>query len=148
MKKINNITGINWFTCKVKYAKQTEEGTYKNVTESYLLPAYSFTDAEARIYKEKGEVIKGEFDVISLVKTNLIDIFLYEESDIWWQCKIALRATIDEKEKESTEVFFVSAENVEQAYNRMFDSLVGFDYKIKSIIESSIVEVFENTIDE
>ena len=35
-----------WFTCKVKYQKQDDEGRIKNVTEAYLTDALSFTEAE------------------------------------------------------------------------------------------------------
>ena len=46
-----------WFTCKVKYQKQDDEGRIKNVTEAYLTDALSFTEAEARIYEEMGQFI-------------------------------------------------------------------------------------------
>ena len=42
----------NWFTVKVKYTKQLENGTFKRVSEPYLLCAMTFTDAETRIYEE------------------------------------------------------------------------------------------------
>ena len=42
----------NWFTVKVKYTKQLDNGTLKRVSEPYLLAAMTFTDAEARIYEE------------------------------------------------------------------------------------------------
>jgi hypothetical protein len=44
----------SWFTVKVKYTRQLENGTFKRVSEPYLLAAMSFTDAEARIYEELG----------------------------------------------------------------------------------------------
>ncbi len=49
---IPNFTRMNsWFTVKVKYTKQLENGTFKRVSEPYLLAAMTFTDAEARIYR-------------------------------------------------------------------------------------------------
>ncbi|HRP53378.1 MAG TPA: DUF4494 family protein, partial [Fluviicola sp.] len=44
----------NWFTTKVKYTKQLEDGSFKRVSEPYLVAAMTFTDAEARIYEELG----------------------------------------------------------------------------------------------
>lgn len=49
---------MNWFTVKVRYTKQLENGTFKRVLEVYLLPAETFTDAEARIYEEMGTISK------------------------------------------------------------------------------------------
>ena len=36
----------NWFTVKVKYTKQLDDGQFKRVTEPYLLAAMTFTDAD------------------------------------------------------------------------------------------------------
>lgn len=38
-----------WFECKIRYEKVMENGMQKKVTESYLVDALSFTEAEARI---------------------------------------------------------------------------------------------------
>lgn len=40
---------MSWFTVKVRYTKQFDDGSLKRVSEPYLLAAVSFTDAEARI---------------------------------------------------------------------------------------------------
>ena len=69
----------SWFTVKVKYTKQLEDGQLKRVTEPYLLDAVSFTDAEARIYEEMGQIIRGEFIVTNIAKTEFADIFQYED---------------------------------------------------------------------
>ena len=50
----------NWFEAKVKYIKVNEDGRERKVTESYLLDAMSYTEAESRIMKEMESVIKGE----------------------------------------------------------------------------------------
>ena len=64
----------SWFTVKVKYTKQLENGTFKRVSEPYLLAAMTFTDAEARIYEELGSSIRGEFQVTGIARTDLHDI--------------------------------------------------------------------------
>ena len=48
-----------WFTCKVKYMKEDEQGRTKNVSETYLADALSFTEAEAKIYEEIGQTGNG-----------------------------------------------------------------------------------------
>ena len=37
-----------WFECKIRYEKMMENGMIQKVTESYLVDALSFTEAEAR----------------------------------------------------------------------------------------------------
>ena len=65
----------SWFTVKVKYTKQLEDGTFKRVSEPYLVAAMTFTDAEARIYEELGSLIRGEFVVTGITRTDFHDIF-------------------------------------------------------------------------
>ena len=77
-----------WFTVKVKYTKQLENGTFKRVTEPYLLASMTFTDAETRIYEELGSIIRGEFQVIGIARTEIHDIFHHEDSDEWFKIKI------------------------------------------------------------
>ena len=79
----------NWFTVKVKYTKQLDNGTFKRVSEPYLLAAMTFTDAEARIYEELGSIIKGEFNVVGITRTEIHDIFAYEDAYTWYKAKIS-----------------------------------------------------------
>lgn len=98
----------NWFTVKVKYTKQLENGTFKRVSEPYLLASVSFTDAEARIYEELGTMIKGEFLVTGIARTDIHDIFQYDESDTWFKAKVSydkMDDDGDEKENHHTEFF-------------------------------------------
>lgn len=136
----------SWFTVKVKYTKQLEDGQLKRVTEPYLLDAVSFTDAEARIYEEMGQIIRGEFIVTNIAKTEFADIFQYEDEFVWYKCKVSyLSVDADSgKEKRVTNQFLVSASNVKEAYERLQESLsdmmVSFD--VPMIQVSPIVDIF------
>jgi hypothetical protein len=136
----------SWFTVKVKYTKQLEDGQLKRVTEPYLLDAVSFTDAEARIYEEMGQIIRGEFIVTNIAKTEFADIFQYEDEFTWYKCKVSyLSVDADSgKEKRVTNQFLVSASNVKEAYERLQESLsdmmVSFD--VPMIQVSPIVDIF------
>ena len=138
----------NWFTVKVKYTKQLENGTFKRVSEPYLLAAMTFTDAEARIYEELGAIIRGEFNVVGIARTELHDIFHYEDSDVWYKCKITFESEgggeDGGKAKKVAQNFLISAHSVKDAYERMKESMQGMlvDFQIPSIIVSPIVEVF------
>lgn len=136
----------NWFTVKVKYTKHLDNGALKRVSEPYLLAAMTFTDAEARIYEELGTSIKGEFNVVGITRTELHDIFAYDDADTWYKVKVRYE-TIDgdaEKTKKVTQNFLVGAGSVKDAYERIQESLstLMVDFEIPSIIVSPIVEIF------
>ena len=136
----------SWFTVKVKYTRQLENGTFKRVSEPYLLAAMSFTDAEARIYEELGSRIRGEFNVVGISRTELHDIFVYDDADTWSKCKITYEKMDEdgEKNKKISQQFLVSAHSVKDAFERMQESLGAYmiDFEIPSIIVSPIVEIF------
>jgi hypothetical protein len=136
----------NWFTVKVKYTKQLENGSFKRVTEPYLLAAMTFTDAEARIYEELGQIIRGEFNVVGIMRTEIHDIFLYDDADVWYKVKLTYDS-VDadaEKAKKVTQNFLVSAHSVKEAYERIKESLSTLlvDFVIPMITVSPIVEIF------
>jgi hypothetical protein len=136
----------SWFTVKVKYTKQLENGSFKRVSEPYLLAAMTFTDAEARIYEELGTTIRGEFQVTGIARTDLHDIFQYDDTETWFKCKVTYDRMDEEGEKAKTvsQNFLVSASNVKEAYERTVESLATLmiDFNIASIVSSPIVEVF------
>jgi len=136
----------SWFTVKVKYTRQLENGTFKRVSEPYLLAAMSFTDAEARIYEELGSRIRGEFNVVGISRTELHDIFVYDDADVWYKCKITYDKVDEdgEKSKKITQQFLVSAHSVKDAFDRIQESMAAYmvDFEIPSITVSPIVEIF------
>ncbi|MFZ9586364.1 MAG: DUF4494 domain-containing protein [Crocinitomicaceae bacterium] len=136
----------SWFTVKVKYTKQLENGSFKRVSEPYLLAAMTFTDAEARIYEELGTSIRGEFQVTGIARTDLHDIFQYDDTETWFKCKVTYDRMDEEGEKAKTvsQNFLVSATNVKEAYERTVESLstLMIDFNIVSIVSSPIVEIF------
>jgi hypothetical protein len=136
----------NWFTVKVKYTKQLDNGALKRVSEPYLLAAMTFTDAEARIYEELGQIIRGEFNVVGISRTEIHDIFAYDDADVWYKCKVRYESmdADTEKARKVNQNFLVSAASVKEAYERIQESLstLMVDFEIPSIIVSPIVEIF------
>jgi hypothetical protein len=132
--------------CKVKYTKVTDSGALKRVTEPYLLSAYTFTDAESRIYEELGTLIKGEFHVVAITRKEIHDIFAYDDSDVWYAIKVKYE-TLDadsEKSKKVTQNFLVSANSVKESSERIKESLSTLlvDYEITSVVKTAIVDIF------
>lgn len=139
----------NWFTVKVKYTKGLDNGSFKRVSEPYLLAAMTFTDAEARIYEELGPMIKGEFTVVGIARTELHDIFVYDDAETWYKCKVRYENfdADSEKSRMVSQNFLVAAESVKQAFDRIQESLAGMmvDFDIPSITISPIVDIFPYT---
>lgn len=134
-----------WFMCKVKYQKEEENGRMKNVNEPYLVDAMSFTEAEARIYEELGSIIRGEFVVSGISKSKIIDVFHYDDSDVWYKCKITYSVEEESgKEKKIKHYMLVSASDVKQAYERIYESLDNMlvTFSVPEVVETPILEIF------
>lgn len=137
-----------WFTCKVKYQKEDEHGRVKNVTEAYLTDALSFTEAEAKIYDEIGQRVMGEFQVTSIAKSKIVDVFEYSDADQFYQAKVSyMVADADSgKEKKVTNLMLVTATDVKQAFERIHESLNNMlvTFIVPEVKESPILEVFHH----
>lgn len=136
----------SWYTVKVKYVKQFEDGRLKSVTEPYLIDAMSFTEAEARVYEELAPGIRGDFSIKGIAKVDFADIFHYDDADEWYKCKVSY-VSVDAdsgKEKKVNQNFLISAHSVKEAYSRLEESLSGMmvTYEIPSIILSPIIDIF------
>lgn len=136
----------NWFTVKVKYTKQQSNGTFKRVSEPYLIASMTHGDAEERITKELGSIIRGEFNILEISRTDVHDIFHYDDADVWYKVKITFNSESEdgEKAKKMTQNFLVSAHSVKDAYDRIKESLNGLmvDFMIPEIKVSPIVDIF------
>lgn len=135
-----------WFKCTVKYQREEENGKLKNVAEHYLVDAVSYTEAEARIYEELGSIIRGEFEVSAITKSRVIDLFHYDDSDVWYQCKMTYVLTDENsgKEKTVTNLMLVTASNVKEAYDRLHESLstMLISFEVPEVKFANIVEIF------
>lgn len=136
----------SWFTVKVKFLKELGDGTARKVTESYLFAAESFSDAENRAYEEIITHLKHDGVVTGIAKTEFHDIFYHEDSEHWYKVKMNFETTdIDsEKSKKVTQTFLVSGNNVNDAYERIKESLktLMVEFQVTNVDLSPIVDVF------
>lgn len=135
-----------WFECKVKYVKIDDDGRERKVSEVYLVDAVTFTDAETRIIKQLQTMVRGEFIVDNIKKSNIVEIFPHEDGEWWYKAKIAI-VTIDEnagKEKKINNYFLVAADDIKQALQRLEDGLsyILVPYQTTSLAVCNIVDVF------
>ena len=135
-----------WFECKVKYVKIDDDGRERKVNEVYLVDAVTFTDAETRIIQQMQTMVRGEFMVDNIKKSNIVEIFPHENGEWWFKAKIGI-ITIDEnagKEKKINNYFLVAADDIKQALQRLEEGLsyVLVPYQTTSLAVSTIVDVF------
>jgi len=137
----------NWFECKVKLEKTAEEGKIISVNESYLVDALSFTEAEERIIEEMKPFISGEFTVANIKRVKISEMFMSENADKWYRCKLNY-ITFDEErgvEKKTPVNMMVQAVDIKHALERLNEGMKGSmaDYNVVVITETTIMDVFK-----
>lgn len=137
---------VIWYECKVKYRKTHETGESKVTTETYLLDAVSYTEAEARITEEMAAYTSEEFKINSIKVANLSEVHPFENSDRWFKSKVSLISYDDEsgKERKSNLYMLVQANDVKEAFENTDQAMQDTtgDYTIPAISESPILDVF------
>ena len=138
-----------WFECKVRYDKTLESGLIKKTTETYLVDALSFTEAEKRFIEEITPFMTGEFIVTDIKRARLSDLFDSDDlnDDRWFKARIAY-ITIDEKsgvEKRTIQSALVKANDLHRALSRLDESMKGTlgEWVIVSIAETAIIDVYK-----
>lgn len=139
----------NWFICKIRYEKTGEDGLQKKVTETYVVDALTFTEAEARITEEMASYISGEFKIMNIDPAPFAEIFFADSdtADMWYKAKLQF-ITIDEKtekEKRSAVVYLVQAGTFDNALKNVNEVMGGtmIDYVTAKIEETKLMDVFE-----
>lgn len=136
----------NWYECRIKYEKTLESGMQKKVTESYLVDAISFTEAESRIIEEMKRFISGEFEVSAVKKERISELFIDPEGDKWYRAKVMF-ITLDEKsgvEKKAASIMLVQAKDFQSAVRNLEKGMKGTmsDWEINTISETALMDVY------
>ncbi len=134
-----------WIEVKVRYEKMTKSGKTVKVTEPDLVDALSCTEAEARVVEEITPFV-NDFNVLSVNKTKISEIFWDETGDRFYKVKVNF-ITLDEKtavEKRSASYILVQASTFADALANFNKGMKGTmaDYEIESIAETKIVDVY------
>lgn len=135
------------YECGVRYEKTADNGMTKKVTELYLVDACSFAEAEGRITQEMQPYISGDFDVVTIKRTNYSEIVEgLSTADTWFKAKLMF-ITMDEKsgkEKKQAVHFIVRATDINDAHNCVVEHMKGsmMDYEIATLDETKIMDLF------
>jgi len=91
----------SWFEVKIKYDKQVDDDPQKKVSETYVVDALTFAEAEENITNEMSAYITGEFEVADIKKASFKAIFFSDnpKDDRWYKAKVQF-IIIDEKKRQ------------------------------------------------
>lgn len=143
----------DWFECKVRYDKTLETGLLKKVTESYLVDALSFTEAEERFLQEIEPMMSGEYSVSDIKRAKISELFesIDTTDDKWYKAKVAYIAYDEKKgvEKRTNQIMLIQAKDLRVAVQNLDKSMQGTmgDWDIISIAETPIMDIFKFTAD-
>ena len=139
-----------WFECKVSYERQADSMGMKKVSESYLVDALSFTEAEKRIIKEVRPFVSvGELEGVNIRRARIAELFLNDEAedDRYFRAKVNF-ITVDEKsgsEKKTSATMIVKSDSLPNAVTELkaqLDSQMA-SYEIASVTDTQILDVFQ-----
>ncbi len=136
----------NWFECKVKFEKTASEGNVVKTSESYLIDALSFTEAEKRITLEMKPFISGDFSVSNIKRVKINELFFDETGDKWYRAKVNF-VSLDEDsqtEKRTAVAMIIQAGDFTHALENLKKGMQGSmaDYEVAAIVETQLMDVF------
>lgn len=142
----------NWFEVKLRYDKVYEDGYEKKVTESYVVQALSFGEAEKTAIEFLGSYVSGEIQVVNINPMKFQEVFFNEQESCDRYYKAILQfITIDEKtEREKhTQVYYLvqasSFDNCKDTIRTIMDRTM-IDYQIASVSETKVIDVIEHEL--
>ena len=141
-----------WFEAKLRYDKVHDNGSEKKVTESFVIEAFSFGEAEKIALEFLGSLVSGEIQVININPMKFQEVFFNEQESCDRYYKAILQfITIDEKtEREKhTQVYYLvqasSFDNCKDTIRTIMDGTM-IDYQIASVSETKVIDVIEHEL--
>lgn len=137
-----------WFECKIRHDKTMDDGKIKKVTDTFMVDALTFTEAERRFLEEVEPLISGEYEVQSIKKARITELTesVDARDDRWYRVKVTYIA-LDEKtavEKRTLSTSLVQARDLKTAVQHKEKAMAGTmgDWELTSIAETQILDVF------
>lgn len=140
-----------YFECKISYDKLEENGMNKKVTESYLVEAMSYAEAENQFIEYITPYVTGnEYEIKDIKRSNYAELFLTDEdaADRYFACKLEF-ITINEKtaqEKKTKMDYLVQAANLKDAMKKLDAAMSNSmaDYNAVCVKETALLDVFQH----
>jgi hypothetical protein len=138
---------MSWYQGKVAYYVEQENGSLKSITDTYLLDAVSFTDAEARLYEIMQEQKIPDHAVKAIGPRKFSDVFDDESSEKFWQAKMVYMSLNEAsgKEKRIVNNVLVRANELKDAYEKLIEyhKTVLIPYEIEALALTPILAVYK-----
>lgn len=142
----------DWYEVKMRYDKVYEDGRERKVTESYVVEALSFGEAEKAAMEFLGSYVSGDIQIVNINPMKFKEVVFDEEESCDRYYKATLQfITLDEKtEKEKyTQVYYLvqasSFDNCEETIRSFMGSTM-MDYQIVSVSETKIIDAIEHKL--
>lgn len=142
----------DWYEVKMRYDKVYEDGRERKVTESYVVEALSFGEAEKAAMEFLGSYVSGDIQIVNINPMKFKEVVFNEEESCDRYYKATLQfITLDEKtEKEKyTQVYYLvqasSFDNCKETIRSFMGSTMT-DYQIVSVSETKIIDAIEHKL--
>ena len=139
----------SWFTCRISYRKMDDTGHEVKAVSSYLVDAYTYTEAEARIIHIMNQEVNGTFEVANITKNNYQEVVDADECELWFKVKVSMISLDEEsgKEKTSNQYFLMCADDVQDAYIKTQEYMKGSvsGFVIPAVNYTKIEEVYPDS---
>lgn len=115
-----------YFETTLKYTSNDEEGKTKRISRSFLVNAYSFTEAEKRTIQEEGEGLRDV--AVTNVKNSRVTEVVGEASSgkHWYKLRVVYKEENEKgKIKSRSEYPLVWGLDIQDACNKMDKILLG-----------------------
>jgi len=131
-----------WYECRVKYLQIDQEGYERNVTETRLVEAVSYTDAESSIYEIMKEITRHDFHIVGIKQSNITEV-IPGAGEFQYKAKVTT-VSLDDNGKKIISYCLAAASDIIDAYGK-FTELFSTQltvFKLDSISETNIIETY------
>jgi hypothetical protein len=138
------------FMAGVKYTREMEDGVLKRTTDFFIVPAVSFTDAEAKITEEMATRTKQLFVISSIKRTKYSYVLTNDEGGAFYNVTVAY-AVEEEKSTKKIKINMLvetsDIANVNDIVKNVMSGTVS-EYEVLKVSLSPVLHVIEETQDE
>lgn len=135
-----------WYLCTVSYERQADNTGLHKVSESYLVDALSFTEAEERVIKEVTPLVSFGALEVANIRPMRLSLLLDDRGGKYYRARVGFieinQATGQERSVNTAMV--VRADTLKEAVAKLADYLDEgrANYEIVGIAELDILDVY------
>lgn len=135
-----------WYLCTVSYERQADNTGLHKVSESYLVDALSFTEAEERVIKEVTPLVSFGALEVANIRPMRLSLLLDDRGDKYYRARVGFieinQATGQERSVNTAMV--VRADTLKEAVAKLADYLDEgrANYEVVGIAELDILDVY------